>query len=117
MAASSKFDGLDVGFGCTSCESIQFYSVCLALFLPVSNSIKIQYKLLSENIIAILNNLFPDVWLFTIMAAPAGAAIPYNIISIRAHYIHRIRQLRIEQSLATEESPYSHKATPGKEKT
>jgi len=45
------------------------------------------------------------------------AAIPFNITSIRAHCIYRIRQLGIEQSLATEESPHSHKAAPGKEKT
>jgi hypothetical protein len=66
MAASSKLDGLDVGFGCTSCEST--------------------------------------------------AAIPFNIIIIPPHYIYRIEQLRIEQSLATEESLYSDKATLGKEK-
>jgi hypothetical protein len=45
------------------------------------------------------------------------AAIPFNIISIQAHYIPRIGQLRIEQSLATEESPHSHQITLGKEKT
>jgi hypothetical protein len=47
----------------------------------------------------------------------SSAVRPFNIISVLAYYIHRIRELRMQQSLMTEESPHSHKATPGKEKT
>ena len=32
------------------------------------------------------------------------------------HYIHRKRQFRIEQELATEENPYLYRAAPGKER-
>jgi hypothetical protein len=32
------------------------------------------------------------------------------------HFIHRKRQFRIEQELATEENPYLYKAAPGKER-
>ena len=47
----------------------------------------------------------------------SSAVKPFNIISVVAQNIHRIRELRLQQSLMTEESPHSHKATPGKEKT
>jgi hypothetical protein len=114
MAASNKFDGLDVGFRRTSYESIQFCSVCLALFISVSNSTKIQYKLLAEYI-PVLNNFFLIVWLSTVRAAGA-AAIQFNTTSVRARYIHRKRYFRIEQSLATGLSSRSNKATSGKER-
>jgi hypothetical protein len=42
---------------------------------------------------------------FGCKSGESTAAIPFNIISIRAQYIPRIGQLRIEQSLATEERP------------
>ena len=32
------------------------------------------------------------------------------------HFIHRKRQFRIEQELATEENPYLYSAIPGKER-
>jgi hypothetical protein len=32
------------------------------------------------------------------------------------HYIHRKRQFRIEQELATEENPYLYRSPPGKER-
>jgi hypothetical protein len=45
------------------------------------------------------------------------AAVLFTIISILGgHYVHRKRQFRIEQSLATEENPYLYMATPGKER-
>jgi hypothetical protein len=47
----------------------------------------------------------------------SSAVRPFNIISVVAQNIHRIRELRLQQSLMSEESPHSHKATPGKEKT
>jgi hypothetical protein len=118
MATSDKFGGLDIRFGPTSNESKQFYSVFLALFIPIDNWIKLEYKLLPENI-PILNNLFLKVWLFTVIAAAAAAAraaIPFNIVSIQAHYIHRKkRQFRIQQSIATEPSPNPQMSTPEKE--
>ncbi|HJU59257.1 MAG TPA: hypothetical protein VJ583_05875 [Nitrososphaeraceae archaeon] len=40
-----------------------------------------------------------------------------SIISVLGgHYIHRKRQFRIEQELATEENPYLYRAAPGKER-
>src|ERR671924_969088 len=47
----------------------------------------------------------------------SSAVKPFNIISVVAQNIHRIRELRLQQSLMTEESPHSHKAMPVKEKT
>lgn len=40
-----------------------------------------------------------------------------TIISILGgHYIHRKRQFRLEQAVATEENPYLYKSEPGKER-
>jgi hypothetical protein len=47
----------------------------------------------------------------------SSAVRPFNIISVLAYYIHRIRELRMRHSVMIEESPHSHKATPGKWKT
>ena len=45
------------------------------------------------------------------------AVIIFSIISVLGgHYIHRKRQFRIEQELATEENPYLYRAMPGKER-
>ena len=38
------------------------------------------------------------------------------ICVLGGHYIHRKRQFRIEQELATEENPYLYRAAPGKER-
>ena len=92
-------------------ESRQFYSAYIALFVAISNWITIQYRLLLENI-PILNNLFSNLWVFLIVAT-----VVFTIISILGgHYIHRKRQFRIEQAVATEENPYLYRAAPGKEK-
>lgn len=92
-------------------ESRQFYSAYIALFVAITNWITIQYRLVLEQL-PVLKIIFPNIILFTIVAA-----IIFTIISILGgHYIHRKRQFRIEQSLATEENPYLYRATPGKER-
>lgn len=92
-------------------ESRQFYSAYIALFIAISNWITIQYKLLLENV-PVLNALFSNIWVFLIIAT-----IIFSIVSILGgHYIHRKRQFRIEQAVATEENPYLYKAAPGKER-
>ena len=92
-------------------ESRQFYSAYIALFVAITNWITIQYKLLLENVPA-LNFLFSNIWVFTIVAA-----IVFTLVSILGgHYVHRKRQFRIEQAMATEENPYLYLAAPGKEK-
>ena len=92
-------------------ESRQFYSAYIALFIAVSNWITIQYRLLLDNI-PIFNILFPQVWIFLIVATAV-----FTFISILGgHYIHRKRQFRVEQAVATEENPYLYKSEPGKER-
>ena len=92
-------------------ESRQFYSAYIALFVAISNWITIQYRLLLENIPA-FNSLFSNLWVFLIVAT-----VVFTIVSILGgHYIHRKRQFRIEQAVATEENPYLYMAAPGKEK-
>jgi hypothetical protein len=92
-------------------ESRQFYSAYIALFIAVSNWITIQYRLLLDNI-PIFNILFPQVWIFLIVAT-----VVFTVISILGgHYIHRKRQFRVEQAVATEENPYLYKSEPGKER-
>ena len=52
------------------------------------------------------------MWIFLIVAV-----FIFSIISVLGgHYIHRKRQFRIEQELATEENPYLYRAAPGKER-
>ena len=92
-------------------ESRQFYSAYIALFIAVSNWITIQYRLLLENI-PIFNTLFSQLWVFLIVAT-----IVFTLISILGgHYIHRKRQFRLEQAVATEENPYLYRSAPGKER-
>ena len=92
-------------------ESRQFYSAYIALFIAVSNWITIQYRLLLENI-PIFNTLFSQLWVFLIVAT-----IVFTVISILGgHYIHRKRQFRLEQAVATEENPYLYRSAPGKER-
>ena len=92
-------------------ESRQFYSAYIALFVAISNWITIQYRLLLENV-PILNSVFSNLWVFLIVAT-----VIFTIVSILGgHYIHRKRQFRIEQAVATEENPYLYRAAPGKEK-
>jgi hypothetical protein len=92
-------------------ESRQFYSSYIALFVAISNWITIQYRLLLENI-PVLNALFSNIWIFLIVAT-----VIFTILSILGgHYIHRKRQFKIEQAVATEENPYLYRAIPGKEK-
>jgi hypothetical protein len=92
-------------------ESRQFYSAYVALFIAVSNWITIQYRLLLENI-PYFNILFSQLWVFLIVAT----AVLTVISILGGHYIHRKRQLRVEQAVATEENPYLYKAEPGKER-
>jgi hypothetical protein len=41
----------------------------------------------------------------------------FTLISILGgHYIHRKRQFRLEQAVATEENPYLYRSAPGKER-
>jgi hypothetical protein len=92
-------------------ESRQFYSAYIALFIAVSNWITIQYRLLLENI-PVFNALFSQLWVFLIVAT-----VLFTIVSILGgHYIHRKRQFRLEQAVATEENPYLYRSAPGKEK-
>jgi hypothetical protein len=92
-------------------ESRQFYSAYIALFIAVSNWITIQYRLLLENI-PIFNTLFSQLWVFLI-----AATIVFTVVSILGgHYIHRKRQFRLEQAVATEENPYLYRSAPGKER-
>src|ERR687897_2623969 len=92
-------------------ESRQFYSAYIALFIAVSNWITIQYRLLLENI-PVFNALFSQLWVFLIVAT-----VLFTIVSILGgHYIHRKRQFRLEQAVATEENPYLYRSAPGKER-
>ena len=92
-------------------ESRQFYSAYIALFIAVSNWITIQYRLLLENI-PIYNTLFSQLWVFLIVAT-----VVFTVVSILGgHYIHRKRQFRLEQAVATEENPYLYRSAPGKER-
>jgi len=92
-------------------ESRQFYASYIALFIAITNWITIQYKLLLEHI-PFLNILFSNIWVFMIVAG-----IVFSLLSILGgHYVHRKRQFRLEQAVATEENPYLYKAIPGKER-
>lgn len=92
-------------------ESRQFYSAYIALFIAVTNWITIQYRLFLETVPS-LNAIFSNIWVFMVIAA-----VIFTVLSVLGgHYIHRKRQFRIEQSLATEENPYLYKAAPGKER-
>ncbi len=45
------------------------------------------------------------------------AGVVFSLLSILGgHYVHRKRQFRLEQAVATEENPYLYKAIPGKER-
>src|ERR687892_303407 len=58
------------------------------------------------------NALFSQLWVFLIVAT-----IVFTVVSILGgHYIHRKRQFRLEQAVATEENPYLYRSAPGKER-
>jgi hypothetical protein len=98
-------------FGKRFWEGRQFYSAYIALFIAISNWITIQYKLVLENA-PTLSSIFSNLWVFLIVAV-----FIFSIVSVLGgHYIHRKRQFRIEQELATEENPYLYRAAPGKER-
>src|SRR5215212_189202 len=98
-------------FGKRFWEGRQFYSAYIALFIAISNWITIQYRLVLENA-PNFSSIFSNLWTFLITAV-----IIFSIISVLGgHYIHRKRQFRIEQELATEENPYLYRAAPGKER-
>ena len=103
--------GIGTWFGKRFWEYRQFYSAYIALFIAISNWITIQYRLVFENI-PILSSLFSNIGTFLIVAV-----VFFSVISVLGgHYIHRKRQFRIEQELATEENPYLYRAAPGKER-
>src|SRR5215203_962784 len=103
--------GIGTWFGKRFWEYRQFYSAYIALFIAISNWITIQYRLVLENV-PILSSLFSNIGTFLIVAV-----VLISIISVLGgHYIHRKRQFRIEQELATEENPYLYRAAPGKER-
>ena len=103
--------GIGTWLGKRFWEYRQFYSAYIALFIAISNWITIQYRLVFENV-PILSSLFSNIGTFLIFAV-----ILLSIISVLGgHYIHRKRQFRIEQELATEENPYLYRAAPGKER-
>jgi hypothetical protein len=104
-------EGIGEWLGRRFWESRQFYSAYIALFISVSNWITIQYKLLLENV-PVFNFLFSNITVFLVVAA-----VVFSIVSVLGgHYIHRKRQFRIEQAVATEENPYLYRAAPGKER-
>ena len=103
--------GIGTWFGKRFWEYRQFYSAYIALFVAISNWITIQYRLVLENA-PILGSVFNNLWTFLIVAV-----IIFSVVSVLGgHFIHRKRQFRIEQELATEENPYLYKAAPGKER-
>lgn len=103
--------GIGTWFGKRFWEYRQFYSAYIALFIAISNWITIQYRLVLENV-PILSSVFSNIGTFLIVAV-----VMFSIISVLGgHYIHRKRQFRIEQELATEENPYLYRAAPGKER-
>ena len=103
--------GIGTWFGKRFWEYRQFYSAYIALFIAISNWITIQYRLVFENI-PILSSLFSNIGTFLIVAV-----VFFSVVSVLGgHYIHRKRQFRIEQELATEENPYLYRAAPGKER-
>ena len=103
--------GIGTWFGKRFWEYRQFYSAYIALFIAISNWITIQYRLVFENI-PILSSLFSNIGTFLIVAV-----VFFSVISVLGgHYIHRKKQFRIEQELATEENPYLYRAAPGKER-
>ena len=103
--------GIGTWFGKRFWEYRQFYSAYIALFIAISNWITIQYRLVLENA-PILNSVFNNLWTFLI-----AAVVIISVVSVLGgHYIHRKRQFRIEQELATEENPYLYRAMPGKER-
>src|SRR5215213_6469928 len=102
--------GIGTWFGKRFWEYRQFYSAYIALFVAISNWITIQYKLVLEHA-PVLGSVFNNLWTFLI-----AAVIIFSVVSVLGgHYIHRKRQFRIEQELATEENPYLYKAAPGKD--
>ena len=103
--------GIGTWFGKRFWEYRQFYSAYIALFIAISNWITIQYRLVLENA-PILNSVFNNLWTFLI-----AAVVIISVVSVLGgHFIHRKRQFRIEQELATEENPYLYRAMPGKER-
>jgi hypothetical protein len=103
--------GIGTWIGKRFWEYRQFYSAYIALFISISNWITIQYRLVLENA-PILNSIFNNLWTFLI-----AAVIIFSVVSVLGgHYLHRKRQFRIEQELATEENPYLYRAMPGKER-
>lgn len=103
--------GIGTWFGKRFWEYRQFYSAYIALFVAISNWITIQYRLVLENA-PILGSVFNNLWTFLI-----AAVIIFSVVSVLGgHFIHRKRQFRIEQELATEENPYLYRAMPGKER-
>src|SRR5215203_814889 len=103
--------GIGTWFGKRFWEYRAFYSAYIALFIAISNWITIQYRLVLENA-PILGSVFNNLWTFLIVAV-----IIFSVVSVLGgHFIHRKRQFRIEQELATEENPYLYRAMPGKER-
>ena len=103
--------GIGTWFGKRFWEYRQFYSAYIALFIAISNWITIQYRLVFENI-PILSSLFSNIGTFLIVAV-----VFFSVVSVLGgHYIHRKRQFRIEQELATEENPYLYRSPKGKER-
>jgi hypothetical protein len=103
--------GIGTWIGKRFWEYRQFYSAYIALFISISNWITIQYRLVLENA-PILSSIFNNLWTFLI-----AAVIIFSVVSVLGgHFLHRKRQFRIEQELATEENPYLYRAMPGKER-
>mgnify|MGYP003580786671 FL=1 len=107
----SKWNIIGSWIGRRFWESRQFYSAYIALFIAISNWITIQYRLVLENI-PVLSSLFSNIGTFLIVAV-----VFFSVVSVLGgHYIHRKRQFRIEQELATEENPYLYRSPKGKER-
>ena len=103
--------GIGTWFGKRFWEYRAFYSAYIALFIAISNWITIQYRLVLENA-PVLGSVFNNLWTFLI-----AAVIIFSVVSVLGgHYIHRKRQFRLEQAVATEENPYLYRSAPGKER-
>ncbi len=102
---------IGIWFGKRFWEFRQFYFAYIALVIAISNWIIVQYSLVLQNI-PILASVFLDLRIFIVVAL-----VLISIICVLGgHYIHRKRQFRIEQELATEENPYLYRSPKGKER-
>ena len=76
------------------------HGVYLTFFLSFINFLLITYRLLIENI-PILNQWFPRLVVYSVFML-----IVYIPLAIAVGYMHRKKQLKIDQTLIAEQNPY-----------